>query len=43
MSRTCSNVEARPGDEPTMTELDMKLQDWASAELNIVSADTLLQ
>ena len=31
--------EARPGDEATETELDLKLEDWASAELKSVAAD----
>ena len=32
-------VEARPGDEATVTELDLRLDDWASAELKGVAAD----
>ena len=32
-------VEARPGDEATVTELDLRLDDWASAELKSVAAD----
>ena len=32
-------VEARPGDEATETELDLSLEDWASAELKRVVAD----
>ena len=32
-------VEARPGDNATVTELDPKLEDWASAELKSVAAD----
>ena len=32
-------AEARPGDEATVTELDLKLEDWASAELKSVAAD----
>ena len=32
-------VEARPGDEATVTELDLRLDDWASAELKCVAAD----
>ena len=31
--------EARPGDEATVTELDLRLDDWASAELKSVAAD----
>ena len=36
--RTCA-VEARPGDEATVTELDLKFENWASAELKSVAAD----
>ena len=32
-------VEARPGDEATVTELDLRLDDLASAELESVAAD----
>ena len=32
-------VEARPGDEATVTELDLRLDDWASDELKSVAAD----
>ena len=32
-------VEARPGDEATVTELDLRLDDWASAGLKSVAAD----
>ena len=32
-------VEARPGDEATVTELDLKLEEWASTELKSVAAD----
>ena len=32
-------VEGRPGDEATVTELDLRLDDWASAELKSVAAD----
>ena len=32
-------VEARPGDEANVTELDLRLDDWASAELKSVAAD----
>ena len=32
-------VEARPGDEATVTELDLRLDHWASAELKSVAAD----
>ena len=31
-------VEARPGDEATVTELDLRLDDWTSAELKSVAA-----
>ena len=33
------SVEARPGDEATVAELDIRLEDWASAELKSVAAD----
>ena len=33
------SVEARPGDEATVTELDLRLEEWASAELKSVAAD----
>ena len=32
-------VEARPGDEATVTEVDLRLDDWASVELKSVAAD----
>ena len=32
-------VDARPGDAATVTELDLKLEDWTSAELKSVAAD----
>ena len=32
-------VEARLGDEATVTELDLRLDDWASDELKSVAAD----
>ena len=32
-------VEARPGEEATVTELDLRVEDWASAELKSVAAD----
>ena len=32
-------MEARPGDEATVTELDLRLDEWASAELKSVAAD----
>ena len=32
-------VEARPGDEATGTELDLRHDDWASAQLKSVAAD----
>ena len=35
-------VEARPGDEFTVTKLDLKLEDYASAELKSVAADFYL-
>ena len=33
------SVEARPGDEAIVTELDFRLEEWASAELKSVAAD----
>ena len=33
------SVEARPGDEATVAELDIRLEDWESAELKSVAAD----
>ena len=33
------SVEARPGDEATVVELDLRLEEWASAELKSVAAD----
>ena len=33
------SVEARLGDEATVTELDLRLEEWASAELKSVAAD----
>ena len=33
------SVEARPGDEATVAELDLRLEEWASAELKSVAAD----
>ena len=33
------SVEARLGDEATVTELDLRLDDWASAELKSVAAE----
>ena len=33
------SVEARPGDEATVTELDLRLVEWANAELKSVAAD----
>ena len=33
------SVEARPGDEATVTELDVRLDDWANAALKSVAAD----
>ena len=33
------SVQARPGDEATLTELDLRLEDWASAELKSIAAD----
>ena len=32
-------MEARPGDEATVAELDTRLEDWGSAELKSVAAD----
>ena len=32
-------MEARPGDEATVAELDLRLEEWASAELMSVAAD----
>ena len=32
-------MEARPGDEATVTELDLRLDDWVSVELKRVAAD----
>ena len=32
-------MEARPGDEATVTELDLRLDHWASTELKSVAAD----
>ena len=37
-----SSVEARPGDEATVAELDLRLEEWASAELKSVAADFFL-
>ena len=31
--------QARPGDDATVTELDLRLDDWASVELRSVAAD----
>ena len=33
------SVEARPGDEATVAELDLRLEEWASAELKSVATD----
>ena len=33
------SVEARPGEEATVAELDLRLEDWASSELKSVAAD----
>ena len=33
------SVEARPGDEATVPESDLRLDEWASAELKSVAAD----
>ena len=33
------SVEALPGDEATVAELDLRLEEWASAELKSVAAD----
>ena len=32
-------AEARPGEEATVTELDLRLEEWASAELKRIAAD----
>ena len=32
-------MEARPGDEATVAEFDLRLDDWASAELKSVASD----
>ena len=32
-------VEARPGDEATVTDVDLRLDDWGSAELQSAAAD----
>ena len=34
-----SNQWRRPGDEVTVAELDLRLEEWASAELKNVAAD----
>ena len=34
------SVEVRPGHEATVTELDLRLEEWASAELKSVAADS---
>ena len=39
MQEVIRAVEARPGDEAGVTELDLRLDDWASAELKSVAAD----
>ena len=38
MQEIIRSVEARPGDEATVTELDLRLDEWASAELKSVAA-----
>ena len=39
MQEIIRSMEARPGDEGTVTELDNRLDEWASAELKSVAAD----
>ena len=39
MQEIIRSVEARLRDEATVTELDLRLEDWASAELKSVAAD----
>ena len=39
MQEIIRSVEARPGDEATVAEFDLRLEDWASAELKSVAAD----
>ena len=39
MQEIIRSVEARPGDEAIVTELDLRLDEWASAELKSVAAD----
>ena len=39
MQEIIRSGEARPGDEATLAELDLRFEDWASAELKSVAAD----
>ena len=39
MQEIIRSAEARPGDEATVAELDLRLEEWASAELKSVAAD----
>ena len=39
MAEIIRSVEARPGDEATVTELDLRLDEWASAELKSVAKE----
>ena len=39
VQETIRSVEARPVDEATVAELDLRLDDWASAKLKNVAAD----
>ena len=39
MQEIVRSVEARPGDDAAVTELDLRLDEWASAELKSVAGD----
>ena len=39
MQEIVRSVEARPGDEAAVAELDLRLEEWASAELKSVAGD----
>ena len=39
MQEIIRSVEARPGNEVIVAELDLRLEEWASAELKSVAAD----
>ena len=39
MQEIIRSVEARPGDKATVAELDLRLKEWASAELKSFAAD----